>query len=358
MSTQFGNAFAGRNVLVTGHTGFKGSWLSLWLTTLGANVSGLALAPEARLSHWQLLGLKEIRDLRVDLRDGQAVREAVETIRPEVIFHLAAQPLVRRSYREPLLTFSTNVLGLVHLLEAVRNAGSVRALVNVTTDKVYAERSEPGGYREDNPVGGHDPYSTSKACSELVTECYQKSFLADSGIRVATARAGNVIGGGDWSEDRLVPDLVRAASGGHPLELRNPAAIRPWQHVLEPLAGYLRLGQMLLAGDAVEGAWNFGPAMDATMSVEALVSRMREEWPGLCSERQPGPHPREAQILRLNCSKARQELDWHPVWDADETIRRTIRWYRAYYEHGDVISEGDLREYVTAAGTAGQEWAA
>jgi len=205
----FGSSYAGRQVLVTGHTGFKGSWLCLWLTALGARVTGLALAPDTDPAHWSLLGLSHVRDLRVDLRDGNAVRQALEQVQPEIIFHLAAQSLVRRSYREPLTTFDTNVLGLVHLLEAVRGVPSVQALINVTTDKVYLEQPVDSGYREDHPLGGHDPYSTSKACAELVTEGYRKSFFHEHGPKVATARAGNVIGGGDWSEDRLVPDLVR-----------------------------------------------------------------------------------------------------------------------------------------------------
>ncbi len=353
----FGGAYSGRKVLVTGHTGFKGSWLCLWLTTLGAHITGLALAPDTEPSHWTLLDLNGVRDLHVDLGNGAAVRQTLEEIRPEIVFHLAAQPLVRRGYREPLLTFDTNVLGLVHLLEAARNAHSVRALVNVTTDKVYLEQATGTGYREDHPLGGHDPYSTSKACAELVTECYRKSFLGNEGTRVATARAGNVIGGGDWSADRLVPDLVRAASTGEVAQIRNPGAIRPWQHVLEPLSGYLQLGQKLLAGDQVEGAWNFGPAADATLPVQDLVSRMQAQWPGLRSAYHPGPHPHEAKVLQLDCSKAAQKLAWRSIWNADETLRRTVQWYRAYYERGQLRSDEDLREYVNAAHAAGLEWA-
>jgi len=354
----FGSSYAGRQVLVTGHTGFKGSWLCLWLTALGARVTGLALAPDTDPAHWSLLGLNHVRDLRVDLRDNQAVRQALEQVQPEIIFHLAAQPLVRRSYREPLTTFDTNVLGLVHLLEAIRGVPSVRALVNVTTDKVYLEQPVDAGYHEDHPLGGHDPYSTSKACAELLTECYRKSFFLEQGPRVATARAGNVIGGGDWSEDRLVPDLVRAASTGAMLQIRNPDAIRPWQHVLEPLSGYLCLGQGLLAGDPVEGPWNFGPVADATLPVQALVAQMQTQWPGLRSEQQPGEHPHEAKTLRLDCSKAAQMLAWRAVWNAEDTLRHTTAWYRAYYERGQVRSSNDLQDYVTAACTAGLGWAA
>jgi CDP-glucose 4,6-dehydratase len=358
LNSLFNGIYAGRRVLVTGHTGFKGSWLCLWLTNMGAHVSGLALSPDTSPAHWSLLDLSEVQDLRIDLRDGQAVREAVARLRPEIIFHLAAQPLVRRSYREPLLTFDTNVGGLVHLLEAARATDSVQAIVNATTDKVYAEQTTDSGYREDHPLGGHDPYSTSKACAELVSECYRKSFFTGTGLRLATARAGNVIGGGDWSEDRLVPDLVKAASASQALLIRNPDAVRPWQHVLDPLSGYLRLGQLLLRGTAVEGAWNFGPAADATMPVHALVDQMGRAWPGLRIERHPGPHPHEAKILRLDCSKAARELDWRPVWPAEDTIRHTIAWYRSYYERSELRTIADLRQYTNDARTKGLAWAA
>ena len=354
----FGGVYAGRKVLVTGHTGFKGSWLCLWLTALGARVAGLALAQDTEPSHWPMLGLDKVVDLHVDLRDPIAVRQALEQVQPEIVFHLAAQSLVRRSYREPLATFETNVIGLVNLLDAVRGTASVRALVNATTDKVYLERTTDVGYREEHPLGGNDPYSTSKACAELVTECYRKSFFSpESGVRVATARAGNVIGGGDWSADRLVPDLVRAASSGQALRIRSPEAVRPWQHVLEPLSAYLLLAQALLIGEPVEGAWNFGPAVDATLPVKTLVAKLRDEWPGLRWEPDPGPHPYEAAVLRLDCTKAECELGWRPVWKADTTLRRTAKWYRAYYERGDVRSTEDLRDYVADASTARLGWA-
>jgi CDP-glucose 4,6-dehydratase len=353
----FGGAYAGRRVLVTGHTGFKGSWLSLWLDALGARVTGLALAPDTDPAHWSLLGLSDMQDLSVDLRDAHDVAQALQQVQPEIIFHLAAQPLVQRSYREPATTFDTNVLGLVHLLEAIRATPSVRALVNATTDKVYLEQPSEAGYHEEHPLGGHDPYSTSKACAELVTECYRKSFFTGTGPCVATARAGNVIGGGDWSEDRLVPDLVRAASSNSILQVRNPAAIRPWQHVLESLSGYLRLGQGLLAGEPVEGPWNFGPAADATLPVSALVHQMQTQWPGLRSENDRTPHPHEAQILRLDCSKASEKLAWRAVWNAEETLAHTVSWYRAYYERGELRSTEDLLDYVVAANAAGLDWA-
>ncbi len=357
----FGGAYDGTRVLVTGHTGFKGSWLCLWLQAMGAEVTGLALAPDTEPAHWPLLQLATVRDQRADVRDIDAVRAVVAEAKPQVVFHLAAQPLVRRSYKEPIATFETNVMGLVNVFEALRDCASLRAVVNATTDKVYLEQPSEGGYREDQPLGGHDPYSTSKACAELVSECYRKSFFSGAdapAAALATARAGNVIGGGDWSEDRLAPDLVRAAVAGSPLRLRNPDAIRPWQHVLEPLSGYLRLGQALLAGERVEGPWNFGPAGDATLSVADLVAAMRAQWPGVHEQASPGPHPHEAPTLRLDCSKAARELGWRPVWNAETTITRTIAWYRAFHERGALLSRDDLHDYLADARAAGLGWAA
>lgn len=359
----FGGAYAGRRVLITGHTGFKGSWLALWLQALGAEVGGLALAPDTDPAHLDLLGLQLAHDARVDLRDANGVHAAVAALQPDIVFHLAAQPLVRRGYREPAATFNTNVDGLVHLLEAVRGCASVRVVVNATTDKVYETHDTPTGYREVDPLGGHDPYSTSKACAELVSTCYRRSYFDhDDGrghvVQLATARAGNVIGGGDWGEDRLVPDLVRAAASGQSLRLRNPQATRPWQHVLEPLSGYLRIGQALLAGDAAGDAWNFGPAADATLAVRDVVARLQQAWPQLLVEHDPGPHPHEAATLTLDCSKAARNLGWHPVWNADTTLQRTAQWYQAFAENRSVRSRDDLAAYVADARSAGLEWAA
>lgn len=359
----FGGRYGGCRVLVTGHTGFKGSWLTLWLKEMGAEAGGLALDPDTDPAHWNLLGLRLAHDARVDLRDADAVRTAVAEFRPDIVFHLAAQPLVRRGYREPVETFASNVGGWVHLLEAVRACDSVRAVVNATTDKVYEAHAMPGGYRESDPLGGHDPYSTSKACAELVSACYRGSYFdRDDGrghqMQLATARAGNVIGGGDWAEDRLVPDLVRAVVNGQPLRLRNPLATRPWQHVLEPLSGYLRIGQVLLAGEAVGDAWNFGPAPDATLAVGDVVGRLQRDWPQLQVEHDRGPHPHEAAQLTLDCSKAGRELGWYPVWDADSTLQRASQWYRAFLDNGSVRSRDDLAAYVADARRAGLEWGA
>lgn len=358
MTPQFAGVYAGTRVLVTGHTGFKGSWLCLWLQALGAQVTGLALAPSTTPSHWELLALHGVDDLRVDLRDSAAVAKAVARARPHVVFHLAAQPLVRRSYREPVETFDTNIAGLVHLLEAMRATGGIRAIVNATTDKVYREPARlQAGYAEADPLGGHDPYSTSKACAELITDCYRKSFFAEHGVRVATARAGNVIGGGDWSEDRLVPDFVRAAVAGTALPLRNPSAVRPWQHVLEPLSGYLRLGQALVQSENAEGAWNFGPSGDATMPVDALAARMQAQWPGIRIASSPGPHPREAGLLVLDSRKAADELQWRSVWNAETTVQRTIAWYRTHASTGAIGTHADLERYIEDASSAGLAWA-
>jgi len=363
LSRQFGGCYAGLRVLVTGHTGFKGSWLALWLQALGAEVAGLALDPDTEPSHWNLLGLHLAHDSRVDLRDSKGVCDAVMLFQPQVVFHLAAQALVRRGYREPAATFETNIGGLVNLLEAVRGCPSVQALVNATTDKVYEAHDVPGGYREGDPLGGHDPYSASKACAELVSACYRRSFFdRDDGrgqqVHLATARAGNVIGGGDWAEDRLVPDLVRAAMNGQPLRVRRPLATRPWQHVLEPLSGYLRIGQALLTGETSGDAWNFGPAADATLAVGEVVARLQHAWPDLRVELDRGMHPHEAAQLALDCSKAARELAWRPVWDADTTLERTARWYRTYSADGSVRSRDDLAAYVADARAAGLEWAA
>ncbi len=354
----FGGLYAGKRVLVTGHTGFKGSWLALWLRALDAEVTGLALPPDTTPSHWSLLQLDGVTDLHIDLRDTQAVADALQRHRPQIVFHLAAQPLVRRSYREPVETFASNVTGLINLFEAVRATPSVRVLVNATTDKVYADHTGAAAYREGDPLGGHDPYSTSKACAELVSDCYRKSFFTDSDTRIATARAGNVIGGGDWAEDRLVPDLVRAACSGQALAIRNPAAVRPWQHVLEPLSGYLRLGQLLWDQPALAGGWNFGPGRAGEISVQALVDRLATHWDALRITHDGTPQPHEATTLRLEIHKAQRELGWQPVWDIDTTLVRTASWYRQFQQSGHAGSAEDLAAYVHDAQQLGLAWAA
>lgn len=357
----FGSVYAGRRVLVTGHTGFKGSWLMLWLKALSAEVAGLALDPDGDNAHWDLLGLDLAKDARVDLRDAVGVNKTIQEFQPEVIFHLAAQALVRRSYKYPADTFSTNVGGLVNLLEAARNCGSIKVIVNATTDKVYEPKHSSTGYVEQDPLGGHDPYSTSKACAELVSTCYRRSYFdreaeGRASIKLATARAGNVIGGGDWAEDRLIPDIVRAANSNEPLLLRNPGATRPWQHVLEPISGYLRIGQELLAGGLSGGSWNLGPNPADRLSVGEVVARLQSGWPRLEVEVDTRPHPHEAAALVLDCSKAWSDLGWRPVWTADTTLRRTYEWYHAFLQRGIVLSAADLSAYVTDARIANLAW--
>jgi CDP-glucose 4,6-dehydratase len=359
----FGGAYRGRRVLVTGHTGFKGSWLALWLQQLGASVCGLALPAEGALNHSRLLQLP-LDEALVDLRDAALVRTALRRFEPEVVFHLAAQPLVRRSYRDPAGTFDTNVMGLVHLLEAVRATPSVRVVVNATTDKCYRNAESGQAFRETDGLGGHDPYSASKACAELVSASYRQAFLSqDDGrghaVALATARAGNVVGGGDWGEDRLIPDLVRAATAARPTLVRHPAAVRPWQHVLEPLAGYLCLGQQLLADPlSAAEAWNFGPPPDAHRQVRQVIEAFAAAWPAVRYAVDDAAHPHEARSLQLDCSKAELRLRWHAVWDLQTTLRRSAHWYRRQHEQGALSSFEDLHQYVADARERGLAWAA
>ena len=338
--------WGGRRVLVTGHTGFKGAWLTLWLQALGAEVTGLADGVPTSPSLHALVGGDEGE--RVDVRDAAAVRAAVERARPSVVLHLAAQPLVRRSYDAPAETFAVNVQGTAHVLDAVRAVGGVDAVVVVTSDKCYAPvEASDWGHRETDPLGGHDPYSASKAAAEIVAAAYRSSY----DLPLATARAGNVIGGGDWGADRLLPDVMAALLEGRPVELRSPEAVRPWQHVLNPLAGYLLLAQALAAGEAAEG-WNFGPELDEALPVRAVVARLARHWGAEVEVAgQAGEHPHETATLRLDATRARLRLGWQPAWDLDEGLRAIVEWYRAY-ERG-----ADLRE-VTLAQIAAYQAAA
>jgi CDP-glucose 4,6-dehydratase len=325
-------------VLVTGHTGFKGGWLSVWLQSLGAEASGLALPPETNPSFFQVALVEQgMRSELGDVRDLSAVQQVVERAQPEVIFHLAAQPLVRRSYGAPVETFSTNVMGTVHLLEAARQTPSVRAVVVVTSDKCYENREWVWGYRESDPMGGHDPYSASKGCAELVTASYRKAF-SGSGPLLATVRAGNVIGGGDWSEDRLLPDLVRAAERGEPAVIRNPHSIRPWQHVLEPLRGYLDVAQGLIErGGACAEAWNFGPAPTDARPVQWIARHLATLW-GLEFQEKPigAADPHEANFLRLDWAKAHAALGWAPRWPLETALEKLVAWHRAQQGGADM----------------------
>lgn len=355
----FGDSYLNRRVLVTGHTGFKGSWLALWLQELGAHVTGIALAPDTSPSHWSLLDLdnRHIDSREIDIRDAAALTTALHEAEPEIIFHLAAQPLVRRSYRDPVDTWSTNVMGTVNVMEASRRLPSLHAIVAVTTDKCYLNREWNRGYRETDPLGGHDPYSASKAAAELVAASYRNAFFHASGPLLATARAGNVIGGGDWSEDRLIPDLVRATAVGEALVIRSPHATRPWQHVLESLAGYLLLGQKLLEErQEFADAWNFGPDINGNRPVEDVLARLRTHWPGLAWQVDTAPQPHEATLLHLDSSRARQQLGWKPVWPLDDCLAATATWYREWLDHRQVASRAQLARYVADAATIGAEW--
>lgn len=349
----FRDAYRGRRVLVTGHTGFKGSWLSEWLLDLGAEVAGFSLAPNTSPSHFDLLRLSSrLKHIEGDVRDRQALERAVAEFRPEIVFHLAAQPLVRLSYAEPVMTWETNVMGTVNLLEAVRRCPSVKACVVVTSDKCYENREWPWGYRETEAMGGHDPYSASKGATELVVASYRRSFFKDpSGCRLASGRAGNVIGGGDWSADRIVTDFVKSILADKPLALRNPKATRPWQHVLEPLSGYLDLGSRLLAGggESFADGWNFGPAEDSVVLVQDLARLLVGAWQrGEVVVDTTGNHPHEAGLLKLDCSKARQEMGWHGVWGVEETVRRVVAWYKEHSEGGDMTAR--TREQIQSYG--------
>lgn len=355
----FADIFRGRRVLITGHTGFKGSWLTLWLHELGADITGISLPPETSPNHWDLIATP-IDDRRIDIRDSGALTQVFAERQPEIVFHLAAQPLVRRSYREPLDTWSTNVMGTAKVLEACRQTPGVRAIVIITTDKCYENCEWPWGYREIDRLGGHDPYSASKAGAELVAASYRSAFFnASDTPLLATARAGNVIGGGDWSEDRLIPDLVRAIGAGKPLEIRSPNATRPWQHVLESLSGYLMLGQRLLQGDKTFAeAWNFGPEPEGNRTVAEVLAKLEQHWPDLRWQVRDQPQqPHEATLLYLDSAKARSRLHWQPVWQIDRTLAATVEWYRAWLEQGQVASRQQLAAYIEAATQANIQWA-
>lgn len=338
-------AYRGRRVLVTGHTGFKGSWLTLWLQTLGAEVCGLGLAPETTPNHWSLLKL-DIRDHRCDLRNADTLAEHVAAARPEIVFHLGAQALVRRGYREPIATWSSNVMGTAHLLEACRRVDSVRAIVVATTDKVYENHERTDGYCEHEALGGHDPYSASKAATELLVASWRRSFLAEAGMLLASARAGNVIGGGDWSEDRLIPDVVRAVVAQQPLAVRSPDATRPWQHVLDALSGYLLLGARLLSGDnTCARAWNFGPETIDNRRVGDVLDHLHALWPRFSWIRDGAPQPHEAGLLHLDSSAARKLLGWRPAWRLDDALLATTDWYRAWQDDQHLLSATQLANY-------------
>lgn len=322
-----------KRVLMTGHTGFKGSWLSLWLQAMGADLRGIALAPPSTPSLFEVADVALGMDHHIaDIRDYEKLNNLVADFKPEILIHMAAQPLVRLSYQQPIETYATNVMGTVHVLEAARHSGSVKAIVNITTDKCYENKEWAWGYREDEPMGGHDPYSNSKGCAELVSSAYRKSFLKQAGIALATVRAGNVIGGGDWALDRLVPDILRALEQQEPVLIRNPHATRPWQHVLEPLSGYLLLAERLYQhGQTDAEGWNFGPKDEDAQPVQWIVERLCEAWGGDAKwALQPGDHPHEANYLKLDISKAKQRLHWAPRWPLQTALLKITDWHKSW----------------------------
>lgn len=336
MEEMFNGVFKGKNVLVTGHTGFKGSWLSIWLNELGANVIGYALDPYTDKDNFVVTNLSnKIVDIRADIRDFDNLLSVFKKYKPEIVFHLAAQPLVRLSYKEPRETYETNIMGTVNLFEAVRRTETVRIVVNITSDKCYENKEWIWGYRENDPMGGYDPYSSSKGCAELVTSAYLRSFFNPTeidkhGVALASVRAGNVIGGGDWAQDRLVPDCIKSLQEGKEIEIRSPYAIRPWQHVLEPLSGYLLLASKLYHEPKnYTGAWNFGPEESSIVTVKELVEKIIYYWgSGQWLDVSSSTKPHEARLLKLDISKARYYLKWRPRLNIDETVNFTIEWYK------------------------------
>ena len=349
----------GRAVLLTGHTGFKGAWLALWLQSMGARVTGLSDGVPTQPSLYELAHVADglEHDVRADVRDHAALLGAFAAREPEVVIHMAAQSLVRRSFADPRGTYETNVMGTVNVLEAVRATPSVRVVVNITSDKCYdnfAER-EPRPFVEDDPKGGHDPYSNSKGCAELVADAYLRSFFAEGadadGPRLGSARAGNVIGGGDWGADRLIPDIMAGALEGAPIPIRNPAAVRPWQHVLNPLSGYLRLAQRLDTSPGHQGGWNFGPALDDARPVRWIADRLTDLWPGeLRWELDRGLHPHEAHFLALDSTKARERLGWAPAWELEETLAAIVEWYLALAAGEDMraVTLGQIARFAAS----------
>lgn len=347
-----GTFWQGKRVLVTGHTGFKGSWLVTWLKQMGATVSGISLLPRTGPNLYALARVGDgISDHCLDIREAQSVARVMQQERPEIVLHLAAQALVRASYRDPLETFSTNFMGTAHVLDAMRNADSVKVAVMVTTDKVYENRESFQAYRESDALGGHDPYSASKAASELLVSSYRNAYLAQQGVAVASARAGNVIGGGDWSEDRLIPDAIRAWQAGATLAIRSPHAIRPWQHVLEPLAGYMCLAQALWDRPELAGAYNFGPYAHESATVEQVLSIAQQTFPsGAVAYENHDAALHETALLTLETSKALRVLGIRPRWNLQQSVTRTMRWYQQLAE-GVPAAElvaADIRDYEVA----------
>lgn len=351
----FKGIYAGKKVLVTGHTGFKGSWLSLWLHLMGAEVYGISLEPITTPNHIGLLEFPH-RSFIQDITDKKALGKILQEIDPDVIFHLAAQPLVRLSYENPVETYATNVMGVVNVLDEARMLKNLKAIIIVTSDKCYDNKEWLWGYRENEAFGGRDPYSSSKGCAEIVTAAYRHSFfnLNDYGINhnilVASVRAGNVIGGGDWASDRIVADMIKGVANDNPLSIRYPNATRPWQHVLEPLSGYLLVGESLLDGNTMAAdGWNFGPELESNLAVLELVKESKKYWNKIEYTIDSGVHPHEANFLMLDSTKAKKLLNWKPVWDFHSTTQNTVEWYKEYYEQDKILTYQQLKNYIEIA---------
>ena len=358
----FGGIYSGKRVLVTGHTGFKGSWMCHWLTRMGATVCGYATAAPSEPAHIDHLNL-DIKSVIGDIRDQELLEKTVNEFKPEIVFHLAAQALVRLSYKDPIETYETNVMGSLKLYEACRKCESVNSIVTITTDKVYQNNEWLWGYRENDRLGGKDPYSSSKAAMEILTQSYIHSYfnpekLSEHNTLVATVRAGNVIGGGDWAQDRLIPDIIKASLDKKPVEIRSPHSTRPWQHVLEPLSGYLLLGQKLLERDAsFAEPFNFGPPVSEDLSVQDVVEIMKKHWNVIdYIIKAPKEKLHEASLLKLDCTKANNRLNWRPVVDATKSLEMTINWFKAFYEDKKTITSDDLDFYIKTAIEQDQIW--
>lgn len=359
----FGDIYKNKKVLITGHTGFKGSWLCSWLSKLDAEICGYSLAPLTTPNHFELLEL-DIRSEIGNILDAEKLEQIFESFQPEIVFHMAAQPLVRLSYREPQLTFATNVQGTVNVLETCRKTSSIRAIVNITSDKCYDNKEWIWGYRENDAMGGYDPYSASKGCAELVANSYRNSFFnintygQEHHVLLASCRAGNVIGGGDWAEDRLIPDIMQAISKNEMVEIRNPNATRPWQHVLEPLSAYLQIGQKLLGKDVTFAeAWNFGPDDNGSITVLEIIKYIKHFWNKIDYKLAYNKNSlHEANLLKLDCSKAHSKLKWNGVWDSSTTLEKTAKWYKAFYETGKILSIDDINTYIHDAKIKELKW--
>lgn len=362
MQELFAEIYNNKTVLITGHTGFKGSWLACWLNQMGANVIGYSLESPTVPNHIELLNL-DIISITGDIRDLEKLNQTFRTHKPDIVFHLAAQSLVRLSYENPIETYETNVMGTLKVFEACRK-NNVKAIVNITSDKAYENREWIWAYRENDPLGGYDPYSSSKGCADLLANSYRNSYFHSTEYKknhntlLASCRAGNVIGGGDWAKDRLLADIMLSVSQDKKVSIRNPYATRPWQHVLEPLSGYLHIGQKLLEEKAEFGeAWNFGPSSEGNISVEEVVQKIKKHWDAVEYEiHRDSNQLHEANLLKLDCSKAHALLRWEGVWDSETTFEKTVKWYKAYYEKDEVLTGKDLESYIADAKNKGLAW--